>query len=132
MCGPECRHQLFETARQRAGYTISQLWVQYLGLGGDLDLFAIEAYLSGLALLPPDQQDVLASAVNEHLNDLHDASKVAYLDTTLDDHELFHEDPVDVLDELLRRTPGSNGLWPSPAERQVQPSPGPVAGKVEG
>lgn len=103
MCGPECRHQLFEAARLRTGCTISQLWVKYLALGGVLDLFTLEAYLHGLAPLPPAQQDILANALNEELDDLYQAAKVPYLNT-------FHDgeppaDPLDILDELLGRRP---------------------------
>lgn len=102
MCGPKCRHQLFETARRRAECTITDLWVRYLALGGRLDLFAVEAYLSGLAPLPPDQQDVLANALNEHLDDLYESVKVPYLHI-LGAQEPFYENPVGVLDELLGR-----------------------------
>ena len=101
----ECRHQLFDTARRRAECTITDLWVRYLALGGRLDLFTIEAYLSGLVPLPPDQQDVLANALNEALDDLCEAAKVPYLHTIIRAREPFYEDPVKVLDELLERHP---------------------------
>lgn len=103
MCGPECRHELFETARRRAECTITDLWVRYLALGGRLDLFTIEAYLSGLAPLPPDQQDVLANALNETLDDLCEAVKVPYLH--IGAQKPLYEDPVKVLDELLKCDP---------------------------
>lgn len=105
-----CRHELFETARQRAEWSITDLWVGYLALGGSLDLFAIEAYLHGLAPLPPRQQDVLANAVNEHLEDLYQAAKVPYLHPVGPSSPPW-EDPVDVLTDLLDRT------------RPVEPSP---------
>lgn len=102
MCGPECRHLLFEAARERSGCTITQLWVQYLALGGGLDLFTIEAYLHGLVMLPAAQQDVLANAVNEQLEDVFKAAMVPYLDLE-EVEEPTYPDPVDVLEEMLAR-----------------------------
>ena len=107
MCGNGCRHELFETARQRGQWSITDLWVHYLAVGGRLDLFTVEAYLHGLAPLPPAQQDVLANALNEHLDDLYQAAKVPYLTSTFDSAPP-RADPVDILDKLLRpsRPPG--------------------------
>jgi hypothetical protein len=48
------RHQLFEAARKRAGWTVQQLWVGYLAVGGSRDAFDIEAYLYGLG--PPERR----------------------------------------------------------------------------
>jgi hypothetical protein len=42
------RRQLFEAARKRAGWTVRQLWVGYLAVGGSRGAFDIEAYLYGL------------------------------------------------------------------------------------
>lgn len=103
MCDNGCRHELFETARKRGEWTITDLWVHYLALGGGLDLFTIEAFLHGLVPLAPMQQDVLANALNEHLDDLYRAARVPYLQTTADSAGTQGDlDPVDVLDELLR------------------------------
>jgi hypothetical protein len=76
---PWTRHELFENARQRAGWTVEQLWIHYLALGGTHVVFDLEAYLSGLMPLPAGQQDVLACALNERLADLHDPAEVPYL-----------------------------------------------------
>ena len=73
------RHQLFQAARTRAEWSIQQLWVGYLALGGTSDAFDIEAFLHGLAPLNDAQQDVLATAVNERLDDLYLAARVPYL-----------------------------------------------------
>ena len=109
MCGSECRHELFETARQRGEWSITDLWVHYLALGGELDLFTIEAYLHGLAPLASTQQDVLANTLNERLDDLYQAAKVPYLNT-LGNSVPPGEDPVEVLEELLR--PGAPASTP--------------------
>ena len=79
MASTASRHLLFETARARAGWTIQQLWVNYLALGGTSDAFDIEAYLHGLGPLSNDQQDALANAVNERLDDLYRTGHVPYL-----------------------------------------------------
>ena len=76
---PASRHQLFETARRSAGWTVEQLWLQYLALGGSLVVFDLEAHLAGLMPMPPGQQDVLACALNERLADLHQTLRVPYL-----------------------------------------------------
>lgn len=101
MCDPSCRHLLFEQGRQRAELSITQLWVSYLGVGGALDLFTIEAYLHGLTPLPAFQQDVLANALNERLDDLYRAARVPYLitDGLADPH---FDEPVAVLRDLAR------------------------------
>jgi hypothetical protein len=80
-----CRHQLFEAALRQACWTIEQLWIHYLALGGSLVVFDLEAYVAGLAPIPPQQQDVLACALNERLADLHLTTRVPYL-TALAEH----------------------------------------------
>ena len=104
MCDQECRHELFEVGRSRAGCTITQLWVDYLALGGMYDLFAVEAYLHGLAPLPAAQQDVLASALNERLDDVYRAAVVPYLNA-LPEQDPSYEDAVQVIDQLLDPPP---------------------------
>ena len=104
MCGDEGRHQLFEKARQRAEWSTTQLWMQYLAVGGSLDLFTVEAYLHGLAPLPTSQQDVLANALNERLNDLYQAAKLPYLHLPSDSTPPS-PDPVRIINELLRYHP---------------------------
>jgi hypothetical protein len=89
------RHQLFEAARCSADWTIEQLWIDYLAIGGTLLVFDIDAYLAGLMPLPPAQQDVLACALNERLTDLHHPTRLPYL-TVLPDR---WEDTLHVLAE---------------------------------
>jgi len=104
MAETDPRRLLFEAARITAGWTIQQLWVGYLAVGGTGDAFDIEAYLHGLGPLSNDQQDTLASAVNERLDDLYRTAHVPYHNTqTL---EPCHcRDPLTILDALLRTTP---------------------------
>jgi hypothetical protein len=78
------RHQLFEAARCSAHWTVNELWMSYLALGGQLLVVDLQGYLNGLTPLPPGQQDVLACALNERLADLSDEVRVPYL-TVLSD-----------------------------------------------
>lgn len=73
------RHELFDSARHRAGWSVEQLWIHYLALGGTLVVLDLEAYLAGLVPVPPGQQDVLACALNERLADLGESDPVPYL-----------------------------------------------------
>jgi hypothetical protein len=95
-----CRHQLFEAALRQASWTVEQLWIHYLALGGSLVVFDLEAYLAGLMPIPPEQQDVLACALNERLDDLHQTTRVPYL-TALND-SWPHEDALKLLLQNLR------------------------------
>ena len=98
------RHQLFQAARLSAEWSIQQLWVGYLALGGTSDAFDIEAFLHGLAPLDNSQQDVLASAVNERLDDLYLTAQVPYL-ATVELPPCRCQDPFVVLDDLLAAEP---------------------------
>ncbi|SDT10050.1 hypothetical protein SAMN04488543_3033 [Friedmanniella luteola] len=95
------RYTLFEAAWQRTACPLSQLWVEYLGLGGTVDLFSLDAFLHGVMPLAPVQQDVLANAINEQLDDLYRAAKVPYLHTL--HASPVGRDPLTVLDELFDR-----------------------------
>lgn len=100
MPATEPRYHLFEAARTRAGWTVQQLWIGYLAVGGSRDAFDIEAYLYGLGPLSEDQQDILANAVNERLDDLYRGVQVPYLATlTLEPCQC--RDPLYLLDRLL-------------------------------
>jgi hypothetical protein len=65
-------------ALQHADLTLEQLWMRYFELGGNADLFDVEAHLDGLVCLPPTDGDLLAVAVNERLDELTAARRVPY------------------------------------------------------
>jgi hypothetical protein len=65
-----------DTARLRAELTVSDLWLRYVALGGTGDAFDLDGYLQGLVPLDTFQQDVLAQAVNEALDDRYRAYSV--------------------------------------------------------
>ena len=106
MSDPSTRHHLFETARGRADLTVRQLWLDYVALGGLDDFFDVDAYLQGLGHLAAAQQDVLACALNERLEDFYWSSRVPYV--TLGDAMTSGGLPLAVLEQLLspsRRPP---------------------------
>lgn len=63
---------------------MQDLWVRYLAAGGLCDIFDIEAHLQGVMPLSPGDQDTLAYALNERLDELYRAARVPYL-TTVDE-----------------------------------------------
>ena len=65
------RHRPVEVARLRTELTVQDLWLRYLALGGTEDAFGVDGYLQGLLPLDTFQQDVLAQAVNEGLQELY-------------------------------------------------------------
>jgi len=96
---PAARHALLIAAQQQTGWTLEQLWVHYLALGGTAVIFDLEAHLADLNTLPPAEQDVLACAVNERLADLSNPLRLAY---AFDDHsDPGPLDPLTVIDDLL-------------------------------
>jgi hypothetical protein len=58
-----------EAARVRAQLSVQELWLRYVALGGTGDAFDLDGYLQALSPLEPFQQDVLAQALNEALED---------------------------------------------------------------
>ena len=48
------------------GLDLAQLWLEFVGLGGDASEQLIRAYCAGQATLSPKERDALAQAVNEH------------------------------------------------------------------
>jgi hypothetical protein len=58
-----------DAARVRAELTVQDLWLRYVALGGTGDAFDLDGYLQGLVSLETFQQDVLAQALNEALED---------------------------------------------------------------
>ena len=70
------RYQRMDTARIRAELTVQNLWLRYVALGGTGDVFDLDGYLQGLVPLATFQQDVLAQALNEALEDSYQAHRV--------------------------------------------------------
>lgn len=75
---PEEQHRALSRAFTRSGLTLEQLWTRYFGLGGEASPIEVEAHLHGLMPLPALQQDVLAHAVNERLDELTRSLRAPY------------------------------------------------------
>lgn len=65
-----------DAARVRAELTVQDLWLRYVALGGTGDAFDLDGYLQGLVPLPTFQQDILAQALNEALEDSYRSYRV--------------------------------------------------------
>jgi hypothetical protein len=63
------RHRRMDAARVHAELSVRALWLRYVALGGTGDAFDVDGYLQGLVPLQTFQQDVLAQALNEALED---------------------------------------------------------------
>lgn len=103
MTEPErSRAQLFERARRLTALSVEELWLRYLAVGGLGDVFDLDAFLHGLSPLDSADQDALAVAVNERLDDLYAAACVPYLfPHPAPDLPPGGQDPLDVLAQLL-------------------------------
>jgi hypothetical protein len=62
----------------RSGMTVDQLWLRYLGVGGDAGEMEVEAYLLGLLRVDPFEHDLIAQALNEYFIDHGGNHPVAY------------------------------------------------------
>ena len=65
-----------DAARVRAELTVQDLWLRFVSLGGTGDAFDLDGYLQGLVPLEVLQQDVLAQALNEALEECYRAHRV--------------------------------------------------------
>jgi hypothetical protein len=63
------RHRRMDAARVCAELSVQDLWLRYVSLGGTGDPFDLDGYLQGLVSLDVLQQDVLAQALNEALEE---------------------------------------------------------------
>jgi hypothetical protein len=109
MTGHE-RHRRMDAARVRAELTVQDLWLRYVALGGTGDAFDLDGYLQGLVPLETFQQDVLAQALNEALEDSYQAHRIPLSTPPLSDHR-GEERLRRLIDRLLQDRPS-----PPPAE----------------
>ena len=112
------RHQRMDAARVRAELTVQNLWLCYLALGGTGDAFDLDGYLQGLLSLEAFQQDVLAQALNEALEDCYRAHRIP--PSTSAPGDAGDERLGRLIDELLGDQP------PAPRAGSEPPSAGPT------
>jgi hypothetical protein len=48
------------------GWTVEQLWIAAMGIGGSMDSRDVEGITSGAKAATPAEHDVLAAALNDH------------------------------------------------------------------
>ncbi len=72
----DARYRRMDAARVRAELSVQDLWLRYLALGGTDDAFDLDGYLQGLVPLDAFEQDVLAQALNEALEDLYQTYRI--------------------------------------------------------
>ncbi len=63
------RHARMDAARVCAELSVQDVWLRYVAMGGTGDAFDVDGYLQGLVALDAHQQDVLAQALNEALDE---------------------------------------------------------------
>ena len=101
-----------EAARVRAELTVQDLWLRYVALGGTGDAFDLDGYLQGVVPLETFQQDILAQALNEALEDSYRSYRIA-LSTSASDHPEGHR-LSRLIDELLGDRPAASPAEPDP------------------
>lgn len=106
------RHRLCETARVRAELTVQELWLRYLALGGNHDEFDLDGYLQGVLPLNTLEQDILAVALNERLDEIYQAARVPVASTTPD--ASGSRPPPDLVEELIGRYQSRSGATGEP------------------
>ena len=102
-----------EAARVRAELTVQDLWLRYVALGGICDAFDLDGYLQGLLPLGTFQQDIIAQALNEALEESYRAYRI----------QLSTPPPGDAVDDPLPRLIGEllDGGPPAPPEQSPPP-----------
>ena len=100
-------HESIEAARRRAELSVQQLWLDYMSFSGIADLVDVDAYLHCLIPLPAYQEDKLAHAVNERLDDLYRAARLPY--STPPAADLKAEDPLEVIHQLVQEAKRARG-----------------------
>ena len=68
-----------QAAREGIGLSIEDLWVRYFGLGGNAEVFDVDAYLAGAAGLDWREHNVLTLALNERFLEMGGNHPLPYL-----------------------------------------------------
>lgn len=59
------QHTALSSMVHLLGISVPELWLEYFAMGGDLEAFDLEAYLYGVATLPPTDRSVLGQVLWE-------------------------------------------------------------------
>ena len=104
-----------DAARAHAQLAVQDLWLRYVALGGSCDAFDVDGYLQGLVPLEIFQQDVLAQALNEALDDSYRSFRVPLSTPPLDD--VGNDRLRRLVDLLLDNQPPAPAAESAPPER---------------
>jgi len=100
----ESQYRTCEAARVEGALSVQDLWLRYVALGGNRDLFAIDGYLQGLLPLESFEERVLVVALDERLVEVRRPAPLPLPDPT--DLPLANGDLRQaVIDGLLGRDP---------------------------
>jgi hypothetical protein len=55
---------------------VHELWLRYVALGGNCDVFDVDGYLQSLLPLAPSEEVILAVALNERLDEVYRAARI--------------------------------------------------------
>lgn len=101
-----------EAARVRGELGVHELWLRYLALGGNCDVFDIDGYLQSLLPLVPSEEVILAVALNERLDEVYRAARIPIptAGSSSGDDVL-----ASLVEDLLRGAP-STPVAPDPGE----------------
>ena len=72
-------------AAHAAQLTANEMWLHYYSIGGNLDVFQLDAYLHGAYSLPAHERDVVALPLNELIDDLPPRPKAGFASDSLPD-----------------------------------------------
>lgn len=59
--------------------TVEDLWLYYFGVGGDLEVFELGAYLHGMYELSQYERNAVAVALNEMIDDLPQSRRAEFV-----------------------------------------------------
>jgi hypothetical protein len=77
---PHARASILRAAQEDLGITLYEVWVGYIGVGGDAPLLEVRAWLAG-AVEPGDHDhDLMAQSFNDRFTDRGLNHPVAYVD----------------------------------------------------
>ena len=122
------RHELVEAARAQGGLTVADLWLRYLALGGTGDLFDVDGYLAGVLQLRRFDQNALAVAVNERLEECYRAARVPLTSARPTTPPAVAMS--DIIADLLRPA-GARATAPRPSPADPAPPPDPPSSSGE-